>query len=71
MLPSLLSLWELSSWWLAISLGRAYIYSTPAYAWIKLPYEILQALFGVICGPFLVWKWKLDEMVKKMIDGKY
>lgn len=53
------------------SLGRAYIYSTPAYAWIKLPYEILQALFGVICGPFLVWKWKLDEMVKKMIDGKY
>lgn len=47
------------------SLGRAYIYSTPAYAWIKLPYEILQALFGVICGPFLVWKWKLDEMVKR------
>lgn len=53
------------------SLGRAYVYSTPAYAWIKLPYEILQALFGVVFGPFLVWKWKLHELVKRMIDGKY
>ena len=53
------------------SLGRAYVYSTPAYAWVKLPYEILQALFGVICGPFLVWKWKLDELAKKLIDGSY
>ena len=51
------------------SLGRAYVYSTPAYAWIKLPYEILQALFGVICGPFLVWKWKLDDLARRMIDG--
>jgi uncharacterized membrane protein len=53
------------------SLGRAYVYSTPAYAWIKLPYEILQALFGVICGPFLVWKWKLDDLARRMIDGDY
>ena len=53
------------------SLGRAYVYSTPAYAWIKLPYEILQALFGVIVGPFLVWKWKLNEHAKKLIDGKW
>ena len=48
-----------------------YVYSTPAYAWIKLPYEILQALFGVIVGPFLVWKWKLNEHAKKLIDGKW
>lgn len=53
------------------SLGRAYVYSTPAYAWIKLPFEILQALFGVICGPFLVWRLHLVEKVKKLIDGKY
>ncbi|ERT59556.1 ECF transporter S component [Megasphaera vaginalis (ex Srinivasan et al. 2021)] len=32
------------------SLGRAYVYSTPMYAWIKLPFEILQALIGVIGG---------------------
>ena len=53
------------------SIGRAFVYSTPAYAWIKLPYEILQALFGVICGPFLIWKWKLHELAKKLIDGNY
>ena len=51
--------------------SRAYVYSTPAYAWIKLPYEILQALFGVIVGPFLVWKWKLNEHAQKLIDGKW
>lgn len=53
------------------SLGRAYVYSTPAYAWIKLPFEILQALFGVICGPFLVWRLHLSEKIQKLIDGKY
>lgn len=53
------------------SLGRAYVYSTPAYAWIKLPFEILQALFGVICGPFLVWRLHLAERIQKLIDGKY
>ena len=31
----------------------------------------LQALFGVICGPFLVWKWKLDDLARRMIDGDY
>ncbi len=30
------------------TLGRAYVYSTPAYAIIKLPYEILQAAVGVV-----------------------
>lgn len=53
------------------SLGRAFVYSTPAYAWIKLPFEILQALLGVVFGPFLVWKWKLNDYVRRMIDGKY
>lgn len=32
------------------SLGRAYIYSTPEYALIKLPFQILQAAVGVIVG---------------------
>ena len=53
------------------SLGRAYVYSTPAYAWIKLPYEILQALFGVIGGPFLVWRLHLAERIQKLLEGKY
>lgn len=52
------------------SLGRAYIYSTPAYAWIKLPYEILQALVGAVAGTFLCWHWKLDDYVRDIIQGK-
>lgn len=30
------------------SLGRAYIYSTPEYAILKLPYQILQAAVGAV-----------------------
>ncbi len=30
------------------SLGRAYIYSTPEYAIMKLPYQILQAVIGAV-----------------------
>ncbi len=33
------------------SLGRAYIYSTPAYAVAKLPFQILQALLGFLSVP--------------------
>ena len=40
------------------SLGRAYLYSTPAYALLKLPYQILQAVVGAVLGMFLRWKVK-------------
>lgn len=32
------------------SFGRAFIYSTPEYAILKLPYQILQAGVGAVCG---------------------
>ncbi|MBD8975187.1 ECF transporter S component [Veillonella magna] len=35
------------------SLGRAFVYSTPEYAWIKLPFEILQAGIGVVVAYFV------------------
>lgn len=38
------------------SLGRAFIYSTPEYAIMKLPYQILQAVVGAIAGMLLCWK---------------
>ena len=38
------------------SLGRAFIYSTPEYAILKLPYQILQAVVGAIMGMVLCWK---------------
>ena len=37
------------------SLGRAYVYSTPAYAVAKLPFQILQTAVGSCIALFLCW----------------
>ena len=47
------------------SLGRAFIYSTPEYAVLKLPYQILQAGVGAIIGMILCWKCKFVELFNK------
>lgn len=47
------------------SLGRAFLYSTPEYALLKLPYQILQAVVGAIVGMFLCWKCRLVELFHK------
>lgn len=44
------------------SLGRAFIYSTPEYAILKLPYQILQAVVGAVLGMILCWKCKLVDL---------
>ena len=44
------------------SLGRAYIYSTPEYAILKLPYQILQAVVGAVVGMILCWKCGLAKL---------
>ena len=49
------------------SLGRAYIYSTPEYALLKLPYEILQAAIGAVAGVVLCYRCRLKEIFEKMI----
>ena len=35
------------------TLGRAYVYATPEYAVLKLPFEILQAAFGAVVALIL------------------
>ena len=44
------------------TLGRAYIYSTPEYAMIKLPYQILQAVVGAVLGVMLCNGLKLRKL---------
>ena len=44
------------------SLGRAYIYATPEYAVLKLPFQILQAAVGAVLGT--VMRWKASTLVK-------
>lgn len=47
------------------SLGRAFIYSTPAYALLKLPFQILQAVFGACMGMLLCWKCGIHKLFTK------
>ena len=49
------------------SLGRAYVYATPEYAVLKLPYEILQAAIGAAAGMLLCFKGRLRELYGKII----
>lgn len=48
------------------SLGRAFIYSTPEYAILKLPYQILQAVVGAVVGMVLCWKCGIHKLYKRV-----
>ncbi|MDD6011929.1 MAG: ECF transporter S component [Oscillospiraceae bacterium] len=49
------------------SLGRAFIYSTPEYALMKLPYQILQAVVGAVVAMILVWKCGINKLFQKTV----
>lgn len=49
------------------SLGRAFIYSTPEYAVLKLPYQILQAALGAAVGMLLCWKCGIYKLYNNKI----
>ena len=48
------------------SLGRAYIYSTPEYAILKLPYQILQAVVGAVVSVILCFRCGLRKLFQDM-----
>lgn len=48
------------------SLGRAFIYSTPEYALLKLPYQILQAVVGAVAGMLICWQARLVKLYDKL-----
>lgn len=49
------------------TLGRAYVYSTPEYAIIKLPFEFLQAGVGAVAGVFLTKFAGIEKAYKKIM----
>ena len=49
------------------SLGRAFIYSTPEYALLKLPYQILQAVVGAVVGMLLCWKCGIVRLYQRHV----
>lgn len=50
------------------SLGRAFIYSTPEYAILKLPFQILQAVFGAVMGMILCWKCGIHKIYTHLMS---
>ena len=51
------------------SLGRAYIYGTPEYAILKLPYQILQATVGAATSIHLCWKIALPKIFQQILKN--
>ena len=51
------------------SLGRAFIYSTPEYALLKLPFQILQAVVGAVVGMLLCWKFGIYKLYTRITNG--
>lgn len=49
------------------TLGRAFVYATPEYAVVKLPYEILQAAVGAVSGVLLCYGAHLQDIFEKKI----
>ena len=49
------------------SLGRAFLYSTPEYAVMKLPNQILQAVVGAAAGMLLCWKFGIRKLYYKTL----
>ena len=47
------------------TLGRAYIYSTPAYAVAKFPFQILQTLVGSTLALLLCWKCGVVKLYER------
>lgn len=50
------------------SLGRAFIYSTPYYAYLKLPYQILQAAVGAAGGLLLCFQGGLRQYYQNIVS---
>lgn len=47
------------------SIGRAFVYATPAAAVAKLPYQILQAVVGAAVAMLLCWRYKLATTFRR------
>ena len=52
------------------SLGRAFLYSTPEYAILKLPFQILQAALGAVCGVVLCFPCRLAPLFDRWSQSR-
>lgn len=52
------------------TLGRAYIYSTPEYAVLKFPFQVMQTLVGEALALLLCWKAGIVKLYEKQLRKK-
>ncbi len=52
------------------TLGRAYVYSTPEYAVIKLPFEILQGGFGAVASIIMLYPMRVRYAFQQILRGR-
>lgn len=52
------------------TLGRAFLYSTPAYAVAKFPFQILQTAVGSAIALLLCWKAGVVKLYEKQFGNK-
>ncbi len=52
------------------SFGRALFYATPASAVMKLPYQLVMALIGVVIAPLLIYKADVGKLYHKFVNRK-
>lgn len=52
------------------TLGRAFVYSTPAYAVMKLPFQILQTAVGSVIALLLCWRAGLVRIYGRLMCEK-
>ena len=50
------------------TIGRAFIYSNPETAMLKLPFQILQAVAGSAIGTFICWKCGIRKLFRRMTE---
>ena len=51
------------------TLGKWFIYSTPEYALLKLPFQILQAVTGAVVSIALCWKFGLVKLWQRLVSN--
>ena len=52
------------------SLGRAFIYSTPEYAVMKLPYQILEDVVGSVLGYVLCFACGIKKLFEREFGSR-
>ena len=52
------------------TIGRAYVYSTPEYAMLKLPFQILQAGFGAVMSIVLLYPLRLRAAYRHILHTR-